>query len=82
MLGRWTLEPTRNLGSYKGVRAENIWDTEIFGGYLVLLLYPQIKVNGKRTTSPKTSIICIWYNCAPPKDPRYLEVWGVKPSRA
>lgn len=75
MLGRWMLEPTRNLGSYKGVRAENIWDTEIFGGYFVLLLYPQIKVNGKRTTSPKTSIF-VFGTIVPPKDPRCLEVWG------
>lgn len=34
MLGRWMDLETRSLGSHKGVRAENIWDTEIFGGDL------------------------------------------------
>jgi hypothetical protein len=62
MLGRWmdlrtNQEPGLLLGGqgreYLGYR------------HLVLLSYPEIKVNEKRKTSPQTSLACIWYSCAP-----------------
>lgn len=69
MLVRWMdLEPVRSLGSHKGVRAENMWDTEIFGGDLVLLYVLKLKFM-KNEDIPKQIPWFVYCPIVSPKGP-------------